>query len=160
HPAARPARGRVEKPDARGFRRLLGDRAARLSHLLLLVHRMRRFAAILLASLAALWPAAPAAQHGAKPEINSPFLINPDVARWKKGFENEDREVYRRRNEILAAAGVKPGMAVADVGAGTGLFTMLLGQAVKAGRTVYGVSLLSAFLDYIGERAQAEGLDN
>jgi len=80
---------------------------------------MRRFAAILLASLAALWPALPAAQHGAKPEVNSPFLVNPDVARWKKGFENEDREVYRKRNEILAATGVKPGMAVADVGAGT-----------------------------------------
>ena len=41
---------------------------------------MRRFAAILLASLAASWPAPPAAQHGAKPEINSPFLVNPDVA--------------------------------------------------------------------------------
>ena len=41
---------------------------------------MRRFAAILLASLAVLWPALPAAQHGAKPEINSPFLVDPDVA--------------------------------------------------------------------------------
>ena len=81
---------------------------------------MRRFAAILFASLAALWPALPAAQHGAKPEINSPFLVNPDVARWRKGFENEDREVYRKRNEILAAAGVKPGMAVADVVPGPG----------------------------------------
>src|SRR6266513_2532465 len=160
HPAARPARGRMEKPDARGFRRLLGDRAARLSHLLLLVHRMRRLAAILLASLAALWPAAPAAQHGAKPEINSPFLINPDVARWKKGFENEDREVYRRRNEILAAAGVKPGMAVADVGAGTGLFTLLFARAVSPGGRVYAVDISRAFIEYIGERAKAEGLDN
>src|SRR5207247_331024 len=85
-PAAQPARSRVEKPDARGLRRLLDHRAARLHHLLLLVHRMRRFAAILLASLAASWPAPPAAQHGAKPEINSPFLVNPDVARWRKGF--------------------------------------------------------------------------
>jgi hypothetical protein len=34
---------------------------------------MRRLAAILLASLAALWPALPAAQHGAKPEITRLF---------------------------------------------------------------------------------------
>src|SRR5216683_2776519 len=159
-PAARPARARVEKPDARGFRRVLAHRAVRLRNLLLLVHRMRRFAAILLASLAALWPALPAAQHGAKPEINSPFLVNPDVARWKKGFENEDREVYRKRNEILAATGVKPGMAVADVGAGTGLFTMLFAQAVSPSGRVYAVDISRAFIEHIGERAKAEGLDN
>ncbi len=121
---------------------------------------MRRLAAIFLASLAALWPALAAAQHGAKPEINSPFLVNPDVARWKKGFENEDREVYRKRNEILAATGVKPGMAVADVGAGTGLFTMLFAQAVSPGGRVYAVDISRAFIEHIGERAKAEGLDN
>ena len=121
---------------------------------------MRRFAAILLAALAALWPALAAAQHGAKPEINSPFLVNPDVARWKKGFENEDREVYRKRNEILAATGVKAGMAVADVGAGTGLFTMLFARAVSPGGRVYAVDISRAFIEYIGERAKAEGLDN
>ena len=121
---------------------------------------MRRFAATLLASLAALWPALPAAQHGAKPEINSPFLVNPDVARWRKGFENEGREVYAKRNEILAATGVKPGMAVADIGAGTGLFTMLFAQAVKPGGRVYAVDISQAFIEHIGERARAEGLDN
>ncbi len=121
---------------------------------------MRRLAAILLASLAALWPALPAAQHGAKPEINSPFLVNPDVARWKKGFESEDREVYRKRNEILAATGVKPGMAVADVGAGTGLFTMLFARAVSPSGRVYAVDISQAFIEHIGERAKAEGLDN
>ncbi len=121
---------------------------------------MRRFAAIFLASLTALWPALPAAQHGAKPEINSPFLGNPDVARWKKGFENEDREVYRKRKEILAATGVKPGMAVADVGAGTGLFTMLFARAVSPSGRVYAVDISQAFIEHIGERAKAEGLDN
>ena len=113
---------------------------------------MRRFAAILLASLAASWPAPNAAQHGAKPDINSPFLVNPDVARWKKGFENEDREVYRKRNEILAATGVKPGMTVADVGAGTGLFTMLFAQAVGPRGRVYAVDISRAFIEHIGER--------
>jgi len=114
---------------------------------------MRRFAAILLAALAALWPALAAAQHGAKPEINSPFLVNPDVARWKKGFENEDREVYRKRNEILAATGVKAGMAVADVGAGTGLFTMLFARAVSPGGRVYAVDISRAFIEYINVTA-------
>ena len=104
----------------------------------------------------ALLAATAAAQH----DINAPFLHDPDVMRWKKAFESEDREVYRKRNEIIAAAGVKPGMAVADVGAGTGLFTMLFARAVSPGGRVYAVDISPAFIEYIRERARAEGLDN
>jgi predicted methyltransferase len=74
------------------------------------------------AALAALLPAA-AAQPSTPPDINTPFLVNPDVERWKNNLENEGREVYAKRNQILAATGVKPAMVVADVGAGTGLLT-------------------------------------
>ena len=110
--------------------------------------------------IALLWPALAAAQHGARPDINQPFLVNPDVTRWKKNLENEGREVYAKRNEILAAAGVKPGMAVADVGAGTGLFTMMFAQAVKPGGRVYAVDISQAFIEHIRETAKAQGLDN
>ena len=112
------------------------------------------------AVLAALCPAISLAQHGAKPDINAPFLVNPDLERWKKTFESDDREVYRKRNEILAAAGVKPGMAVADVGAGTGLFTLLFAKAVMPGGRVYAVDISQAFIEHIRGRAKTEGLDN
>jgi ubiquinone/menaquinone biosynthesis C-methylase UbiE len=121
---------------------------------------MRPLLSALAASLVLLWPAPCAAQHGAKPNINAPFLHNTDVERWKKGFESDDREVYRKRMEILEATALKPGMAVADVGAGTGLFTMLFAKAVKPGGRVYAVDISQAFIAYIGERARAEGLDN
>lgn len=114
----------------------------------------------LIVALALLWPSMPAAQHGARPDINAPFLVNPDVARWKNNLENEGREVYAKRNEILAAAGVKPGMAVADVGAGTGLFTMMFAQAVKPGGRVYAVDISQAFIEHIRQTAKAQGLDN
>src|ERR1700704_5769600 len=119
---------------------------------------MRRLFAGLLAA-ALLVPGA-AAEEGAKPEINRPYLVDTDVERWKKGFESEGREVYAKRMEILDAAGVKPGMAVADIGAGTGLFTMLFAKAVKPGGRVYAVDISTAFIAHIGERAKAEGLDN
>ncbi len=110
--------------------------------------------------IALLWPALAAAQHGARPDINQPFLVNPDVARWKKNLENEGREVYAKRDEILAASGVKPGMAVADVGAGTGLFTMLFARAVKPGGRVYAVDISQAFIEHIRQTAKAQGQDN
>jgi predicted methyltransferase len=109
--------------------------------------------------LALLWPAFAAAQ-GASHDINQPFLVNPDVARWKNNLESEGREVYARRNEILAATGVKPGMAVADVGAGTGLFTLMFAQAVKPGGRVYAVDISQAFIEHIRQSAKARGLDN
>jgi ubiquinone/menaquinone biosynthesis C-methylase UbiE len=120
----------------------------------------RDLAARLFLSIAALWPALPAAQPGARPDINAPFLVNPDVARWNRAFAREDREVYAKRNEILAAAAVKPGMSVADIGAGTGLFTMMFSEAVKPGGRVYAVDISQAFIDYIRQTAQARKRDN
>jgi len=114
----------------------------------------------LFASLAALLQATAAAQHGARPDINQPFLVNPDVARWKSAFESPDREVYAKRSEILAATGAKPGMAVADIGAGTGLFTMMFAKAVKPGGRVYAVDISPAFIEHIRQTAKAQELDN
>jgi len=99
------------------------------------------------------------AQNSTK-EINAPFLVNPDVLRWQGALENEDREVYAKRNEILAASGVKPGMAVADIGAGTGLFTRLFAQAVKPGGRVYAVDISQPLLDHVAQTAKRAGLDN
>ncbi len=113
----------------------------------------------LVLALAFLFSAAAAAQ-GAKHDINAPFLADPDVERWRSAFENEDREVYAKRKEILAATGVKPGMAVADVGAGTGLFTMLFAQAVKPGGRVYAIDISRAFIAHIRRSAESQGLDN
>ncbi len=66
--------------------------------------------------VALLWPLALPAQQGARSDVNAPFR-NPDVQRWQSNLESEGREVYAKRNEILAATAVKPGMAVADIGA-------------------------------------------
>lgn len=118
---------------------------------------MRRLLACL-ASLACA--AAFAAEEGAKPEINRPYVVNTDVARWNKSFESERREVYVKRADIVAAAGVKPGMTVADIGAGTGLFTMLFADAVKPGGSVYAVDISPAFVEYIQETAQKRRVRN
>ncbi|HKW39036.1 MAG TPA: class I SAM-dependent methyltransferase [Burkholderiales bacterium] len=105
--------------------------------------------------------AAPAAaEEGAKPEINRPYVVDTDVARWNRTFENERREVYVKRDAIVAATGVKPGMTVADIGAGTGLFTMLFADAVKPGGSVYAVDISPAFVDYIRETAKKRRVRN
>ena len=89
-------------------------------------------------------------------KINEPFK-KPDVKEFIKKFESDDREVYAKRNEIVAALGLRPGMAVADVGAGTGLFTRLFAEKVgKTGR-VYAVDIAPRFLTHIAAEAKKHG---
>jgi len=49
---------------------------------------------------------------------------------------------------------------VADVGAGTGLYTMLFSQAVGPAGTVYAVEISPRFLEYLGQRAHKAGARN
>jgi ubiquinone/menaquinone biosynthesis C-methylase UbiE len=112
-------------------------------------------------ALALVLASAPAAaEQGAKPEINRPYVMNTDIAAWNRSFENERREVYVKRDEIVAATGAKPGMSVADIGAGTGLFTMLFANAVKPGGSVVAVDISPAFVDYIQEVASKRRMRN
>jgi ubiquinone/menaquinone biosynthesis C-methylase UbiE len=115
----------------------------------------------LLACLTSLvFAAALAAEEGAKPDINRPYVVDTDVARWNRSFESERREVYVKRDEIVAASGVKPGMTVADIGAGTGLFTMLFADAVKPGGNVVAVDISPAFVEYIQQTAKKRRIRN
>jgi len=116
-----------------------------------------RFLAVALAFLTL--PLA-AAEQGAAPGINKPYVVDPDVVRWNRSFENERREVYVKRDAIVAAAGVKPGMTVADIGAGTGLFTMLFADAVKPTGKVVAVDISPAFVEYIQSTAKKRRVKN
>lgn len=98
------------------------------------------------------------AQTGADPAINRPY-IEPQHEEWVERFERPGRELYDRREEIVARLKLKPGMSVADVGAGTGLFARLFAQAVKPGR-VYAVDIAKNFVDTIVRDARARGLTN
>src|SRR5919206_3772426 len=97
-----------------------------------------------LALLGALAPAR-GQEQSVRPGINKPFE-NPDVKEFVGKFEVESREVYARRKEIVAACKLKPGMVVADIGAGTGLFTRLFASAVGPEGKVYAVDIAPKFI--------------
>lgn len=88
--------------------------------------------------------------------INKQFE-NPNVAASVKRFESESREVYAAREAIVAALGLRPGMAVADIGAGTGLFTRLVAAKVGTEGKVYAVDISPAFLKHIAAESRKLG---
>ena len=80
-----------------------------------------------------------------------------DIQQFVKRFESEVRDIYAKRREITRAVGLRPGDAVADIGAGTGLFTQLFAEQVGPKGTVYAVDIGPAFVKYIAEQAKQHG---
>jgi predicted methyltransferase len=100
-----------------------------------------------------------AREAGARPEINQPYT-NPDYDAWVGRFERSGREVFDKRHEIVAAMGLEPGMAVADIGAGTGLFTRLFATVVGPTGKVYAVDVSRVFIQNVLRTGREQGLKN
>jgi len=124
---------------------------------------MQRKVLFLLVALVAgaLAPALPLAaqEKSVRPGINSAFE-DPDVAAFVGRFETESREVFAKRRQIVESCKIGPGQVVADIGAGTGLFTRLLAEATgKEGRVV-AVDIAPKFLAHIAKTCAEAGLTN
>lgn len=101
----------------------------------------------------------PAETASVKPGINQDFLDPAlDVTKYEQRFEGESREVFSQRARIAALLQLQPGMAVADVGAGTGLYTFLFAPKVGAEGRVYGVDIAPKFVEHITKAAAARQL--
>jgi ubiquinone/menaquinone biosynthesis C-methylase UbiE len=121
--------------------------------------RRRQFRLVWILWLVASFAAPLGAAEQAKPEdINAKFR-NPDVVQSIRSFEGESREIFQKRDEILAACDLRAGIDVADVGAGTGLFTRLFASRVAPGK-VYAVDISQKFIEHIEKTCRDEKLDN
>ncbi|NEX21258.1 class I SAM-dependent methyltransferase [Thiorhodococcus mannitoliphagus] len=123
------------------------------------IARLIRSSALVVALLLVLPLLAVAESPAVGPEMNA-YYHGADPQRWESIFERSGREVFDRRFEILQALQIPPGLRIADVGAGTGLFTLRFAEAVGPSGRVYAVDISESFVDSIRRRARAEGLEN
>jgi len=97
----------------------------------------------LVALAAALLAAVPAhAQLGAR-----------STAEWLKTLDSQNRVTRLKVDEAVARLGLAPGAVVADIGAGSGVFTLPLARAVPQGR-VYAVDIDQGLVDHIARKAE------
>src|SRR5438270_10132673 len=76
-------------------------------------------------------------------------------------FSTEDvRDRLGEAEEVMELAGVKPGMSVADVGAGEGYYTVRLARVVGPKGRVLAEDILPDVRDALSDRVQRERLDN
>ena len=105
------------------------------------------------------WGSAARSEQNVNPGIND-YYLDADYGKWVEVFERPGREIFDRRFQIMAAIGVRPGMVVADIGAGTGLFTRLFARAVGPDGRVIAVDISRNFVDNILRSAREQGLEN
>jgi ubiquinone/menaquinone biosynthesis C-methylase UbiE len=75
-------------------------------------------------------------------------------------FEREERVARLKPDEVIRALGLHDGMVVADIGAGSGLFSRPFARAVAPRGKVYAVDISADILEYVRERAKRENLAN
>ena len=98
-------------------------------------------------------------EKSVNPGINKSF-DNPSVPEFVERFEKEGRDVYDHRQEVVAALKIRSGMAVADVGAGTGLFTRMFSPLVGESGKVYAVDISEAFVKHVERIAHQQQMKN
>ena len=82
-----------------------------------------------------------------------------DPAEWAKRFDDPARDAWQKPDEVLRALALADDAKVADLGAGTGYFSVRLAKAVPKG-VVYGVDVEPRMAAYLEERAKKEGSTN
>jgi ubiquinone/menaquinone biosynthesis C-methylase UbiE len=79
---------------------------------------------------------------------------------WTAQFDDPKRDAWQKPDEVVAVLELKPGMTVADIGAGTGYFEARLSKAVGDSGKVVAVDLEADMVRYLRERAAREKTPN
>jgi ubiquinone/menaquinone biosynthesis C-methylase UbiE len=83
-----------------------------------------------------------------------------DADRWSEQFDSPERDAWQKPRVVIEALGVHAGQFIADIGAGTGYFTVRLSPVVGREGRVMAVDVEPAMVEYIRTRATRAGLDN
>jgi ubiquinone/menaquinone biosynthesis C-methylase UbiE len=83
-------------------------------------------------------------------------VMGYEGAAWLERPEREDEE---QPSKAIAALGIKPGQVVADVGAGSGYYTVRLAERVGRAGQVFATDIQPEMLDLLRERVTRARLD-
>jgi ubiquinone/menaquinone biosynthesis C-methylase UbiE len=84
-------------------------------------------------------------------------VMGHEGAEW---LERPERIQEERPDKMIELLGLKPGQAVADIGAGSGFITQRLAAKVGSSGKVYAVDIQQEMLDFIEQKMKSRGLRN
>ena len=109
--------------------------------------------AVALACVSAAWTQ----EKSVKPGINETWKSR-NVEPLVNTLESESREIYTERAKLADVVGLRPGAAVADVGAGSGFMAEEFARRVGASGKVFAVDINPTLLERIAKRAKEQNL--
>lgn len=132
-----------------------------------------RFSLVILVAIATplkLFAAAPPPVKYTYRKVHDPdgigkFYLGREIA-WVMGYQGAEwldrpeRIKEEGTDKLLKALPLKPGMAVADLGAGSGYYTFPIAEKVGPKGKVYAVDIQKEMLDLIKRRMKTRGVSN
>lgn len=100
-------------------------------------------------ALALSLPGAAFAQLGARP-----------AQEWLKMLDSSNRVAGLKIDETLAKLKIRPGDVIADIGAGSGVYSLPLAKAAAPGGKVYAVDIEQGLLEHIAKQAREAQVTN
>jgi arsenite methyltransferase len=79
---------------------------------------------------------------------------------WKRFAYERGRDDWQQPERVVAALGIEPGDRVADLGSGSGYFTLRLAEAVGSTGVVYAVDVDADMNEYLREKVKQAGAAN
>ena len=117
----------------------------------------------------AAWPEPQSSQHPTTDTVQpnqrtEPGRINRATSEPYKGklsiFEDPKRAERLQIDRVMDVLGIKEGRSVADIGAGSGWFTVRAARRVGGTGNVYAVEINRDYIEHINRRAIKEGFTN
>lgn len=114
-----------------------------------------RFSGLLLLTIAALaggWLRAQTPHQQHHPPLSAGEYINH--------LEDPSRDAWQQPEAVVESLAIRQGEEVADLGAGSGYFTVRLARAVGPAGKVYAIDIDPKLLEHINRRAEEDKLEN
>ena len=105
-----------------------------------------------------LLPAALPAQVPATPE--EMHRLHGDPAAYIAFLDDPARDAYQKPDDVMKALALRPGEVVADIGAGSGYFTVRFARAVGETGRVYAVDISPDMIRHLNRRIRDAGIRN
>jgi arsenite methyltransferase len=83
-----------------------------------------------------------------------------DPMAYIASLEDPKRDEYQKPDQVMAALALRPGEVVADIGAGSGYFTLRFAHAVGATGRVYAVDINPDMVRYLNRRLRDAHVTN